>query len=156
MKRGGSSSEDGGLGGDNMMSVWEANGHKPRIGAPVCRPNCRLAIRALCAEVSASLGAHVTRLLVENETDPGLLAYGYPRQCARPATASCHARRSTRQSCGPTTKKAKQPPVSRTSSEWHRLCASVEITPLLKEEVFDDTSRFAALSACCLERHKTN
>jgi hypothetical protein len=38
--------------------------------------------------------------------------------------------------CGPVTKAVKQPPVARDAKEWHRLRASVEITPLLKEEVF--------------------
>jgi hypothetical protein len=41
----------------------------------------------------------------------------------------------------------KQPPVARNKKEWHRLRASVEITSLLKEEVFDGTSTFAPLSA---------
>jgi hypothetical protein len=48
----------------------------------------------------------------------------------------------------------KQPPVARDKKEWHRLREPVEITPLLKEEVFDDTSRFAPLSAVL--NNKTN
>jgi hypothetical protein len=41
----------------------------------------------------------------------------------------------------------KQPPVARDAKEWHGFRASVEITSLLKEEVFDGTSTFAPLSA---------
>jgi hypothetical protein len=50
----------------------------------------------------------------------------------------------------------KQPPVARDKKEWHRFRASVEMTPLLKEEVFDDTSTFAPLSAVLNNTKQTN
>jgi hypothetical protein len=102
------------------------------------------------ASHACSLGLGLT------EADPGLS--GLPlSEAVRKAASAGQARRITRQNCGPTTKEVKQPPVARNASEWHRFRASVEITSLLKEEVFDDTSRFAPLSTeCCLEQGSTN
>jgi hypothetical protein len=46
--------------------------------------------------------------------------------------------------------------VARDAKEWHRFRAPVEITPLLKEEVFDGTSQFTALSAVLNNTKQTN
>jgi hypothetical protein len=103
------------------------------------------------------LGAHVTRLLAETEAgDPGLSSFRLSEAVRKAAAAAGQARRVTRHSCGPTTKKVKQPPVARNASEWHRLRASVGITPLLKDGVFDGTSRFKALSAVLNNTRQTS
>ena len=80
------------------------------------------------------------------EAVPGISSLALSN-AVRNAAASCHARRITRQTCGPTTSAVKQPPVARDAKEWHGFRASVEITSLLKQEVFDGTSTFAPLSA---------
>jgi hypothetical protein len=81
------------------------------------------------------------------DADPGISSLSLS-EAVRNAAASCQARRRiTRQTCGPTTIAVKQPPVARDKKEWHRFRASVEITSLSKEEVFDGTSTFAPLSA---------
>ena len=54
------------------------------------------------------------------------------------------------------TSAVKQPPVARDKKEWHRLRASVEITDLLKEEVFADRSAYSALSAVLNNTRQTN
>jgi hypothetical protein len=102
----------------------------------------------------AAIGAHVTRLLVGTEADPGLPSLKLSEEVRK--TAAAGQARRTRQNCGPTTEKVNQPPVARNNSEWHRLRASVEITDLLKEEVFDKTSRFAPLSAVLNRTAQTN
>jgi hypothetical protein len=95
------------------------------------------------------LGSHVTHVLdgTGTEAGPGISSLAL-FEAVRNAAASCQTRRIARQAaCGPTTSAVKQPPVARDEKEWYRFRAPVEITDLLKEEVFDDRSTFAPLSA---------
>jgi hypothetical protein len=159
MKRGSKAPEGSGLGGDNMMSVVQ------RISLAGISPGTALQFEDQTATLQLGhfatkpvLGLHVARVLDGTGTgaDPGISSLPLS-EAVRNAAASCQGRRITRQTCGPTTSAVKQPPVARDAKEWHRFRAPVEITPLLKEEVFEDRSQFAAPSAVlCLEQHKTN
>jgi hypothetical protein len=86
MKRGGSALEDGSLGGGNMVGVvHRRTGIGP--GMPLRYADQTAAWQASGHFASKSaLGAHVTRSLARGELESvlGYLAYGYPRQCARP------------------------------------------------------------------------
>jgi hypothetical protein len=153
MKRGSNALECGSLDGDNMISaVQRITGIN--LGTPLQYADQTAALQLGHYATKSVLGAHVTRLLAETEADPGLSSFRLS-EAVRKAAAAGQARRITRHNCGPTTKKVKQPPVARNASEWHRLGASVEVmsyhTPLLKEEVFDDTSLKIQSSQCCLE-----
>jgi hypothetical protein len=112
MKRGSNGAlEDGGLGGDNMMgAVHRPTGISHGV-LPLQYADQTAALQLGHFAPKSAPGAHVTRLLVEAETDPGLSSLRLS-EAVRKAAASCHARRSTRQNCGPTTKKVKQPPGS--------------------------------------------
>ena len=102
------------------------------------------------------LGLHVTHVLDgTTEADPGISNLALS-EAVRNAAASCQTRRIMRQTCGSTTSAVKQPPVARDAKEWHRFRAPVEITPLLKDEVFDGTSQFTALSAVLNNTKQTN
>jgi hypothetical protein len=95
------------------------------LGTPLQYPDQTAALQLGHFATKSVLGSHVTRLLAGTgtEADPGLSSLPLSE-----AVRSGQARRITRQSCGPTTKEVKQPPVARNASEWHRLRASVEIT----------------------------
>jgi hypothetical protein len=99
------------------------------------------------------LGPHVTRVLDGTGTEavPGISSLALSN-AVRNAAAAGHMRRITRQTCGPVTKEVKQPPVARDAKEWHRLREPVEITSLLKGEVFDGTSTFAPPLSAVLNR----
>jgi hypothetical protein len=156
MKRGSNALEGGSPGGDNMMSVVQRFA-TISLGTPLQYPDQTYALQLGRFATKSVLGSHVTRVLAGTgtEADPGLSSLPLS-EAVRNAAAAGQARRITRQNCGPTTKEVKQPPVARNAREWHRLRASVEITPLLKEEVFDDTSRFAPLSAVLNNTRQTN
>ena len=147
MKRGSKALEDGSLGGDNMMSAVQRFA-STSLDIPLQFEDQTAAVQLGHFATKSVLDSHVTRVLAGTgtEADPGLSSLPLS-EAVRNAAAAGHMRRITRQTCGPVTKEVKQPPVARNASEWHRLRASVEITSLLKEEVFDDTSRFAPLSA---------
>jgi hypothetical protein len=89
--------------------------------------------------MSSVLGPYVTGMLdgTGTEADPGISSLQMSN-AVRNAAAASQARklRITRQTCGPVTSAVKQPPVARDEAEWHRLRADVEITSLLKAEVF--------------------
>jgi hypothetical protein len=108
--------------------------------------------------MSSVLGPHVTGMLdgTGTEADPGISSL-ILSNAVRNAAASCQARkRVTRQTCGPVASAVKQPPVARDAKEWHRLRADVEITSLLKAEVFAERSAFAPLSAVLNNTRQTN
>ena len=114
MKRGSKVLEDGSLGGDNMMSaVQRPTGIS--LGMPLQYADQTAALHLGHFAPKAVIGAHVTRLLVGTEADPGLSSLRLSEE-ARKAAAAGQARR-TRQSCGPTTEKVNQLPVSRSNSE---------------------------------------
>jgi hypothetical protein len=93
MKRGSNALEDGSLCGDNMMSVvHRLTGIGP--GMPLQYADQTAALQLGHFAPKSALGAHVTRLLVENETDPGISSLRLS-EAVRKAAASCHARRST-------------------------------------------------------------
>jgi hypothetical protein len=109
------------------------------------------------------LGPHVTRVLDGTGTEavPGISSLALSN-AVRNAAAAGHMRRITRQTCGPTTSTVKQPPAMASGAGCEgvaptsRIRASVEITPLLKQEVFEDRSQFAPLSAVLNNTKQTN
>jgi hypothetical protein len=138
--------EDGGLGGNNAMSAVKR----------LARISLDMPLQLGHFATKSVLGAHVTRVLDgTTEADPGISSLDLSN-AMRNAAAAGKMRRVTRQTCGPATSAAKQPPVARDAKEWHRLRKQVEITSLLKEEVFADTSRFAPLSAVLNNTKRTN
>jgi hypothetical protein len=85
------------------------------------------------------LGPYVTGMLdgTGTEADPGISSLLMSNTVRNAAAASLARKlRVSRQPSGPMTSAVKQPPVARDTKEWHRLRESVEITDLLKEEVF--------------------
>jgi hypothetical protein len=93
MKRRSNALEDGSLGGDNMMSAVQRIITGISLGTP---------LQYIYADQTAALqlghfapksvvGPHVTRLLAENETDPGLSSLRLS-EAVRKAAASCHGR----------------------------------------------------------------
>jgi hypothetical protein len=127
------------------------------LGVPLQYPDQTAALQLGNFATKSVLGSHVTRVLAETgtEADPGISSLALS-EAVRNAAAFCQARRIKRQACGPTTSAVNQPPVARDKKEWHRFRASVEITDLLKEEVFEDTSQFAPLSAVMNDTRLTN
>ena len=124
---------------------------------PLQYPDQTAALQLGHFATNSVLGSHVTRMLdgTGTEADPGISSLALS-EAVRNAAAAGQARRITRQNCGPTTKEVKQPPVARDAKEWHRFRASVEITPLLKQAVFEDRSQFAPLSAVLNNTKQTN
>jgi hypothetical protein len=133
--------------GDNMLGVMRRIA-SAGLGTPLQFPDQTAALQLGHFATNSVLGSHVTRVLDGTGTEavPGISSLALSN-AVRNAAAAGQMRRITRQNCGPVTKEVKQPPVARDAKEWHRLRASVEITSLLKEEVFDGTSTFAPLSA---------
>jgi hypothetical protein len=123
------------------------------LGTPLQFPDQAAALQLGHFATNSVFGSHVTRMLdgTGTEADPGIPSPPLS-EAVRNAAASCHGRRITKQTCGPTTSAVKQPPVARDAKEWHGFRASDEITSLLKEVVFDGTSTFAPLTECCLEQ----
>jgi hypothetical protein len=144
--------------GDNVLSAVQRTAGIG-LGTPLQFEDQTATLQLGYFATNSVLGSHVARVLDETETeaDPGLSSPTLS-VAVRNAAASCQARRMARarKTCGPTTSAVKQPPVARDKKEWHRLRAPVEITPLLKEGVFDDTSRFAPLSAVLNSQVSTN
>jgi hypothetical protein len=109
--------------------------------------------------MSSALGRHVIGMLdgTGTEADPGISSLRLSHAVRNAAAASLARKlRITRQTCGPVAIAVKQPPAARDKREWHRLRADVEITSLLKAEVFADTSAFRALSAVLNNTRQTN
>ena len=90
MKRGGNTPEHGSPGDDNMHSaVQRIAGMSP--GMPLQYADQTAALQLGHFAPKSAPGAHVTRLLVENETDPGLSSLRLS-EAVRKAAASCHGR----------------------------------------------------------------
>jgi hypothetical protein len=105
------------------------------------------------------LGPYITGMLdgTGTEADPGISSLEMSNIVRNAAAASLARKlRVTRQTSGPMTSAVKQPPVARDKKEWHRFRAGVEITSLLKAEVFADRSAFSALSAVLNNTRQTN
>ena len=137
--------------GNNMLSAMRRIAGVD-LGTPLQFEDQTASLHLGHFAMSSVLGPHVTRMLdgtcgTGTEADPGISSL-HISNAVRNAAAACQARKPiTRQTCGPVTSAVKQPPVARDAKEWHRLREPVEITSLLKEEVFDGTSTFAPLSA---------
>jgi hypothetical protein len=71
MKRGGNSLEDGSLGGDDMQGVVQMLADIS-LGMPLQYAYQTAVLHLAHFAPKAVIGAHVTRLLVETEADPGL------------------------------------------------------------------------------------
>jgi hypothetical protein len=98
--------------GDNMQSAMQRfGGISP--GMPLQYANQTAVLQLGHFAPKAVIGAHVTRLLVETEADPGLKGLRLSEE-VRKAAAARQARR-TRQNCGPTTEK--KSPAARARSQ---------------------------------------
>jgi hypothetical protein len=114
MKRGSKTLEDGSLGGDNMLGVVQRFA-SISLEMPLQFEDTTAALRLGHFATKSVLGLHVTHVLDgTTEADPGISSLALSN-AVRNAAASCHARRITRQTCGPTTSAVKQPPVPHTS-----------------------------------------
>ena len=105
MKRGSNALEDGGLGGDNMMSVVQRLA-SISLGAPLRYPDQTAALQLGRFATKSVLGSNATRVLAGTgtEADPGLSSLPLS-EAVRNAAAAGQARRITRQNCGPRRRK---------------------------------------------------
>jgi hypothetical protein len=159
MKRGSSDDElTPPLRGDNMLSVVQMIAGVD-LRTPLQFEDQAAALHLGHFAKRSVLGQYITGMLDGTETDaePGISSLEMSNNVRNAAAASkARKQRITRQTCGPVTTAVKQPPVARDKKEWHRFRASVEITSLLKAEVFAKTSAFAALSAVLNNTRQTN
>jgi hypothetical protein len=156
MKRGSSDGEP--LNGDNMLSVVQRLAGVNR-STPLQFEDQAAALRLGHFAESSVLGQDITGMLdgAETDADPGIPSLKINNTVRNAAAASkAGKQRITRRTCGPVTIAVKQPPVARDKKEWHRFRADVEITSLLKAEVFADRSAFSALSAVLNNTRQTN